>query len=52
MVLKSDDLQFVNIFSAIKFAISCSVDLLYHVCQTVLLKILSTENIQVTEGRK
>ena len=35
----SDELQLANIISANKVAILCSVDLLYYVSSTVLLKV-------------
>ena len=35
----SCELQFVNIFASHKVAVLCSLDVLYYVCQTVLLKV-------------
>jgi hypothetical protein len=37
--LKNDELQFINIISVNKVVILCSVDILYYVCQIVLLKL-------------
>ena len=36
---KNDELQFINIVSVNKVVILCSVDILYYVCQIVLLKL-------------
>ena len=41
---KRNELQFRNIFCVNKFAVLCSVDLLYYVFNCI------TETIQVTEG--
>jgi hypothetical protein len=44
--LKSDELQFVDIFSANKVATLCSADLLYCLLNCI------TETIQVTKGHR